>query len=145
MPKRACDRHPSGPLSPETFGSRFSSGTCTSCRISSLVTDARSEYLRLVSGALKPFMPFSTRKPVISSLPLFSSRSFAHTTARSAIVPFVIHILAPFRTYSPPFFTARVIMPEGLEPKSGSVRPKQPITSPFAIFGSHFMRCSSDP
>ena len=36
-------------------------------------------------------------------------------------------------------------MPPGSEPKSGSVRPKQPITSPVASFGSHFMRCSSEP
>jgi hypothetical protein len=42
-------------------------------------------------------MPFSTRKPRISSLPA-SFASLAHTTATSATVPFVIHILAPFRT-----------------------------------------------
>ena len=99
----------------------------------------------LLGRAEKPFMPFSTRKPRISSLPVWSSLSLAHTTARSAMVPFVIHILAPLRTYPPPCFTARVIMPLGFEPKSGSVSPKQPITSPFAIFGSHCRRCSSEP
>ena len=36
-------------------------------------------------------------------------------------------------------------MPEGLEPKSGSVRPKQPIASPAAIRGNHSCLCSSDP
>ena len=36
-------------------------------------------------------------------------------------------------------------MPPGLEPKSGSVRPKQPISSPAAIPGSHCSRCSSLP
>ena len=36
-------------------------------------------------------------------------------------------------------------MPAGLEPKSGSVRPKQPIFSPFAICGSHSSFCASDP
>ena len=36
-------------------------------------------------------------------------------------------------------------MPAGLEPKSGSVRPKQPIASPAAIRGSHSCFCSSEP
>ena len=36
-------------------------------------------------------------------------------------------------------------MPAGLEPKSGSVSPKQPTFSPFAICGSHCSFCSSEP
>ena len=40
---------------------------------------------------------------------------------------------------------ARVRMPAGLEPKSGSVSPKQPIASPAAIRGSHCCFCSSVP
>jgi hypothetical protein len=36
-------------------------------------------------------------------------------------------------------------MPDGLEPKSGSVRPKQPIASPAAIRGSQLSFCSSLP
>ena len=36
-------------------------------------------------------------------------------------------------------------MPAGLEPKSGSVRPKHPIASPAAIRGSHSCFCSSEP
>ncbi len=36
-------------------------------------------------------------------------------------------------------------MPPGLEPKSGSVRPKQPIASPVAIRGSHSSFWASDP
>ena len=51
--------------------------------------------------------------------------------------PDVIHIFSPLRTYSLPDFLARVRMPPGLEPKSGSVRPKQPIFSPFCMTGSH--------
>jgi len=51
IPKRACDRQPSGPLRPVTLGSRLASGTCTSIKISSLVTDARRECLRFCSGA----------------------------------------------------------------------------------------------
>ena len=36
-------------------------------------------------------------------------------------------------------------MPPGSEPKSGSVRPKQPIASPVAIRGSQASFCSSEP
>ena len=62
-----------------------------------------------------------------------------------AWLPFVIHILAPFSTQ--PSFVSRavVIMPPGLEPKSGSVRPKQPISFPAARRGSQCFFCSSDP
>ena len=57
----------------------------------------------------------------------------------------MIHILLPVSTQSPPSRTARARMPPGLEPKSGSVRPKHPIASPVAIRGSHWSFCSSEP
>ncbi len=44
-----------------------------------------------------------------------------------------------------PSCLACVRMPEGFEPKSGSVRPKQPMASPRAIRGSHSCFCSSLP
>ena len=69
----------------------------------------------------------------------------AHTTATSATEPLVIHILVPSSTQSSPSRRARVRMPAGLEPKSGSVSPKQPIASPAAIRGSHSCFCSSEP
>ena len=65
MPKRASFRQESGPRSDETSGKRFSSGTRTSFSTSSDVTDARSESLCFISGASKPGIPFSTRKPLI--------------------------------------------------------------------------------
>ena len=74
-----------------------------------------------------------------------SASDFAQTTATSAIDPEVIHIFSPLRTYSFPTFLARVRMPLGFEPKSGSVRPKHPIFSPLAMVGSHFSFCSSLP
>ncbi len=46
---------------------------------------------------------------------------------------------------SSPSRRARVRIPAGLEPKSGSVSPKQPITSPVAMPGSHCCFCSSEP
>ena len=36
-------------------------------------------------------------------------------------------------------------MPPGLEPKSGSVRPKHPIASAFASFGIQRSFCSLEP
>ncbi len=59
--------------------------------------------------------------------------------------PFVIHIFVPDTIQSLPSRRAAVRMCEGSLPKSGSVRPKQPMTSPAAIFGSHSCFCSSEP
>ncbi len=60
----------------------------------------------------------------------------AHTIAACAVEPLVIHILAPFSTHVPSDCSrAIVIMPAGLEPKSGSVSPKHPMISPFAMRG----------
>ena len=75
-----------------------------------------------ISGAEKPGIPFSTMKPRISP-----SSVRAQTIAMSAIVPFVIHIFAPFRIQSEPSRRACVRIEAGSEPASGSVSPKQPI------------------
>ena len=69
---------------------------------------------------------------------------FAHTTATCACDPLVIHILPPFSTHVPSFCSRAIVtMPAGFDPKSGSVRPKHPMASPFAIAGSNFCFCSS--
>ena len=73
------------------------------------------------------------------------SSVWAHTTATSAMDPLVIHIFVPVSTHESPSRLARVRMPAGLEPKSDSVRPKQPIASPAAIRGSQVSFCSSLP
>ena len=59
--------------------------------------------------------------------------------------PLVIHILLPLSTQSVPSFLARVRIPPGLEPKSASVSPKQPMRFPSAMPGSHCCFCSSEP
>ena len=69
----------------------------------------------------------------------------AHTMAISAMPPFVIHILAPFSTQSPPSRRAAVRIEPGSLPESGSVRPKHPSTSPVTMRGSHSCFCSSEP
>ncbi len=108
--------------------------------MSSLVTEARSENLPLMSRASKPGVPFSTRKPRTPVV-----RASAQTTATSASVPFVIQRLVPFSTQPAPLRTARVRMPREFEPKSGSVRPKQPIARPAASRGSQCSFCASVP
>src|SRR5208282_4261483 len=95
-----------------------------------------------MSSALNPGRSVSTRNPRTLSP---SSSTFAQITATSAMVPDVIHIFSPFNTYSFPTLRARVLMPPGFDPKSGSVNPKQPSFSPFCIAGSQVFFCSSVP
>ena len=84
----------------------------------------------LMSRVPNPGVPRGTRNPRTPSSVL------AHTVATSAQPPLVIHIFVPSSTQSPPRRTARVRIPDGLLPKSGSVRPKQPIASPEARAGT---------
>ena len=79
-------RQPNGPARPDTFGSRFSSGTTASSSTISPVTEVRSDSLPSTFGVEKPLVPRSTMKPRI--LP----SSFAQTMARSAIGALEIHI-----------------------------------------------------
>ena len=106
---------------------------------SSEVTEARSDSFLWISLAVNPGVSVGTRKPRMPS------SVCAQTVATSARLPLVIHILVPLSTQSLPSRRARVRMPAGLEPKSGSVRPKQPIASPAASLGSHSFFCSSEP
>ena len=114
-------------------------GSRTSSSESSEVIDARSESLRWMSEALKPLVSVGTTNPRTPS------SVFAHTTATSEMPPLVIHIFVPLRTQSSPSRLAVVRMFAGSEPKSGSVRPKQPIALPAAMGGSHCCFCSSLP
>jgi hypothetical protein len=107
--------------------------------VSSEVIDARSDSLCVMVRAAKPGVPAGTMNPAMPS----SVR--AQVIATSATVPLVIHIFDPLRIQSGPSRRAVVRMPAGFEPKSGSVSPKHPITSPVAIPGSHCLRCSSLP
>src|SRR5437660_3388874 len=131
-----------GDLRPSDKGKRFSSGIRTSCSDSPEVTDARSDHLPCTLSALKPGRSVSTRKP---RMRLLCSSDLAQITATSAIEPEVIHIFSPLITYSLPTFLARVRIPLGFDPKSGSVRPKQPSSSPVAMPGSHLSFWASLP
>ena len=132
-------RQPNGPARPDTFGSRLSSGITASSSTISPVTEVRSDSLPSTFGVEKPLVSRSTMKPRI-----FPS-SLAQTIARSAIGAFEIHILAPFSLKPFGTFSARVTIEPGSEPKSGSVRPKQPISSALASFGRYFFFCASVP
>src|SRR5918997_5342380 len=92
-----------------------------------------------MSRAEKPSVSVGTRKPLMPSSVL------AHTTATSDMVPIPIQRFSPFRIQSEPSLRANVFMLDGSLPAVGSVRPKQPIASPRAIFGSHSCFCSSEP
>src|SRR5262249_8397533 len=107
----------------------FSAGIRQSSKASCDVTEARSDILPLCSDVLKPFVQRPRRKPRIPP------SSLAQTTATSATDPLVIQALAPFKTKPEPSFLAVVRMPPGLEPKSGSVSPKQPIADALASLG----------
>ena len=121
------------------MGSRFSAGMRQSEKPSSEVMEARRENLPCWSEEVKPGVPFSTRKPRTPS------SVWAQTTATSAMVPLVIHCLEPLSTQESPSRRAVVRIPPGLEPKSGSVRPKQPMASPVAMGGIQRSFCSWEP
>ena len=92
-----------------------------------------------IGMAVKPAVPVGTTNPRMpSSVP-------AQMTATSAIEASPIQRLTPLITQSPPSRTARVAMLAGSLPAVGSVRPKQPMSSPAAIPGSHRCLCSSEP
>ena len=103
------------------------------------MTDARRLSLCGIAWAAKPGVSVGTTKPRMVP----SAR--AHTMATSATEPLVIHIFVPESTQSSPSRTAVVRIDPGSDPASGSVRPKQPISSPAAMPGSHCSRCSSEP
>ena len=140
MEYRAWVRHDKGPFNPSTPGKRFLSETLTSFINNSEVIDALKLIFPWISDAVKPSIPFSSRKPL--TMP---SSSLAQTTATSATVPLVIHILDPLIIQSSPSFTALVAIPPGSDPWFDSVKPKQPTASPDASLGSHLSFCSSVP
>ena len=98
------------------------------------VTEARSDHFPWMSSALNPGRSVSTRNPLTLIVFIFDFGP-NHGDVRDG--PEVIHIFSPLSTYSLPTFLARVLIPPGFEPKSGSVSPKQPSFSPFCIAGSH--------
>ena len=125
-------RHPNGPFNPSTPGSRASSPTSTSSIWIMPVIDARSDSLPSIFGVSRPLAPFSSTNPRMA--PPWAS-DFAHTTNTSAIGELEIQVFAPDSRYPPSTLRARVVMPPGSDPASGSVRPKQPIHSPLARRG----------
>eukprot|EP00966_Prymnesium_polylepis_P257038 5937384-Prymnesium_polylepis.1 len=114
------------------------------------VMEALSESLPGISGvANAPGCTASTaarsiRNPRTAPL---SASVRAQTSATSAIGELVIHVLLPERTHSrvTGSHTAFVFIPDGSEPWSGSVSPKQPTFSPAASAGSHCSFCSVEP
>ncbi len=126
----------------------FSFGILQSVKISSYVEEPRIPIFFSFVPNVKPGVPFSTIKAVISLdiLPRFSIIPVtAKITYTSASLPFVIKILEPFRTHSSPSSTAFVCCPCASVPAPGSVRPNAPIFRPLARSGRYFCFCSSVP
>jgi hypothetical protein len=109
-----------------------SAGRRTSSRVMSHWIDARIDSFGSIAAVLKPSVDVATRKPR-----MVPSSVFAQMTATSAMVARPIQRLAPLITQVSPSLRATAFMPAGSLPASGSVRPKQPIRSPWAMPGSH--------
>jgi hypothetical protein len=75
----------------------------------------------------------------------FSGSVWAKIRATSATFPIEIHILLPVMVQPESVFFARVRRLAASEPKSGSVRAKQPSASPEQSRGSQVRFCSSVP
>src|SRR5215210_7043605 len=142
IPYLASLRHANGPLRPPTPGNIALSGNLTSSKTRSHWIEERIENLPVMSLAEKPGVPVGTTKPRTR---LSCSSVLAQITATSAMEPIPIQRFDPLSTQSDPSRLARVFMLEGSLPAEGSVRPKQPMASPFAILGSHSSLCSSEP
>ena len=125
--------------------SRFSAGTRTSSRISSEVSLARMPSLFSCLPACSPFMPFSTMKALMPSVPC-PGRVRAITTAIPPTVAWVMKFLRAVedssrRRPASPRCAAR---PRRC-PASGSVSAQAPITLPLAS-GTQVRRfCASLP
>src|SRR5438445_7100593 len=75
----------------------------------------------------------------------FEGSPCANTSASFDTEPLEIHIFRPRSTHEPPSRFALVRSFVASLPTSGSVRPKQPMTSPLHSAGSHRCFCSSVP
>ena len=132
-------QRPGQPLASRAAARRRAAGRPSST--SSEVTEARSDSLRLISGAENPGVSVGTTKP----------------RTRPSLVGCPDHRDVGDRPVGDPHLGAvehpvvrrrggpGCASPAGSDPASGSVSPKQPIASPAAIRGSHSCFCSSDP
>jgi hypothetical protein len=106
-----------------------------------------------IGVAVKPGVDVGTRKPRTVPAPSLAelveapdaSTTRAHTTATSATEARPIQRFAPSITQSSPSRRAVVVIAAGSEPPCGSVSAKHPMSSPFAMPGSHRCFCSSVP
>ena len=92
----------------------------------------------------KPLNPRSTMKAVIPREAAVES-VFAYTISVSASGPFVIHILVPFKTKTPPRLSARNRMLTTSDPASVSLMASAPTCSPLISLGRNFRFCSLVP
>jgi hypothetical protein len=123
-------------------GSRLSSGTRASSSVIAACQTARVTALPVIVSAVKPGVPFSTRKRFTCP----SSASRAHTTTTtSPTEPLPIHRFAPLSTHASPSRRALLSSATESDPGSGSVSANAPRLSTRAIAGSQRSFCASEP
>src|SRR5947209_10806235 len=109
------------------FCSRSVSETRQSCSVINAFCTTRRAILPSIFSAVKPGVPFSTRKPFT----WLSASSRAQMTVTSAKVALPIHFFWPLSTQLSPSRRGVVVRPPAApEPTSGSVSPNAPIFHP---------------
>ena len=142
-PTRSCTRFsiiemkpwPSSPM-------RSASGTRTSWKNSSAVSDSVWPTLSSLRPRVNPSIPVSTPNRVIPRAFLDGSVRAA-TITRSALYPLVMKVFEPFRIQSSPSRTAVVLSAARSEPPLGSVIAIAQTSSPVQNRGSQRAFCSS--
>ena len=124
--------------------SRFATGTFTSWKASADVSVARWPILSRCFSTVTPSASAGTTNADRPFCPLLLSVD-AKTTIQDAWPAFEMNILEPLRTYSSPWRTAVVWIPETSEPAFGSVSANEQRSGSSISCGSHSRFCSSVP
>ncbi len=123
-------------MRPSTPGRMFSAGMRQSSKASCDVTEARSDILPLCSKVEKPLRALLDEEAAHHAVEL--GPDDGHVGDRAVGDPG----LGAVQDVGVAVLPRRVVrMPPGFEPKSGSVRPKQPIASALASFGIQWSFC----
>ena len=123
---------------------RFSAGTRQSSNETATVSEPRSPIFFSRFPTLNPGVAVSMMKAEIPWVPLPPSVR-AVKVMYFATLPLVMKIFEPLIRQPSATCSARVCVPAASEPAFGSVSPKAPIASPFAIGTRKRCFCSSVP
>jgi hypothetical protein len=127
---------------------RLDTGTRTSSKNSSRVSDADQPTLEYFLDTRRPGVPAGMMIAEISRRPATSRPPVIAVTVISDVISvpeLVMNALDPLITHSSPSSRAVVRVAPASEPPPGSVRPNAPSFSPAVSAGSHCCFCSSVP